>query len=165
MKTKMKWSSLTLFVLSGFTLMFTPNLEAKSEAKKADLAPKEISTPNKTTIIRANLMTPKKWKEMIKKTNQSFILEFKMGDQIPIRFIARGDLIESDPFHPVQYDLRVKRDFLLQVRNNQFFISFDGIYFFPFKDVMRGSWALSANTWDGTAIVNGLELAFDAWIK
>ena len=91
------------------------------------------------------------------------VAEFRQGDQIPVSFLAEGDLIETSQ-SAVNYVV-VKRTFWLKKENDEIMISLDGTNFKPFKELSTLQLSASAESSDKSGIINTISLAVKAKLK
>lgn len=97
---------------------------------------------------------------------KNLVVEFKLGDRLPVNLKAEGDLFESVDNNPTFVD--VKRDFYVKVAGANIHMSFDGVDFKPINELLRGNISVGASS-DQETISNFpasvINIAFSAFIK
>ncbi|MES2803473.1 MAG: hypothetical protein V4654_13350 [Bdellovibrionota bacterium] len=113
--------------------------------------------------IRATEMGASVWSDLAKGTLSDIIVEFRQGDELPVSFVAEGDLVETTQ-NSTSY-IGVKRNFWLKVKRANVLMSLDNITYKDISDVISGSFMANAGAGQNGGIANTLNLAFKAYLK
>ena len=103
-----------LFILGLAVTIFSQNIFAKT--------------------YRATELTGELVSEIMTSQDETYIVEFRNGDQIPVNFEAEGDLFDSK--NNINNILNIKKNFWLKIENNSILISFDETDYLSLKDVL-----------------------------
>lgn len=115
----------------------------------------------KAKTVRATEMGREIWSQISSGDKSELIVEFRLGDELPVSFSAEGDFLETSRTG-VSYVL-IKRNFWLKLTGNQVEMSLDGTTYKPIQDAIKGSFSAGAGSGSGSA--NAINLALSAYIK
>lgn len=112
--------------------------------------------------IRANQLESTKWSDL--GSLGDVIIEFQIGDELPVSLNAGGDLLETT--RPAISYVGVKRDFWLKVQSSKIQFSLDGINFKDLGESLSGSVEAGAGADDESGgIANAINISFKAFLK
>ncbi len=100
--------------------------------------------------IRVTKLSSNLIKKIQKGEVEDLVVEFKLGDRLPVNLKAEGDLFESVDSNPTFVE--VKKDFYLNIKGSSLNMSLDGVNFKPFTKVAKSK--LSISTPNDNAIEN-----------
>ncbi len=113
--------------------------------------------------VRATALDAKAWHQL-KNSAQTVVVEFRMGDLLPVTLQAQGDFIETT--ETGSSTVLVKRPFWIEVQGNQVLISLDGSSFRPIGDAVNANFSAQANTGESDGgIASAIGLIFSASVK
>jgi hypothetical protein len=113
--------------------------------------------------IRATEMTGSLWSKLTSGLAEELTVEFRQGDELPVTFVAEGDLLETSR-GGVSY-VAVKRNFWIQLRGNEVRMSLDGVAFKPIKEMIGGSFTVGSDADQNGGIANAIQLGLKAKLK
>jgi hypothetical protein len=114
-------------------------------------------------VIRATELGPTMWSDLNLGKLGDVVVEFRQGDYLPVTFVAQGDLIETRQFS-VSY-VGVKRNFWLQLNQNNVEISLDGTTFRKISDVLTGALEAGAGSAQNGGLADAINITFKALLK
>lgn len=97
------------------------------------------------------------------KIEQGTVVEFRQGDQLPVSFQAEGDLIETTRSE-VSY-VGVKKNFWVQLENNDLMMSFDGVNYKKVQDLLTGAFSVGAGSAENGGVADAINMKFTAKLK
>ena len=122
-----------------------------------------LSLPANAKTIRASELSSTEWSE-ISKGKEVITVEFRLGDELPVSFSAKGDFLETSRAG-VSY-VKVKKSFWLRLEKpDELDASLDGITFKPLKDIANGSFEAGAGQTLPGVPVNAINLVLTAVAK
>lgn len=113
--------------------------------------------------IRATEMSGSKWAQLTQGKLQDLVVEFREGDELPMTFVAEGDLIATT-HSPITY-VTIKRSFWLKAGHNTLDMSLDGNTFKPFNQVITGQAGIGALPDQEGGPATSIQATFKAFLK
>lgn len=112
--------------------------------------------------VRATELNNSTWAD-IRSGAQEFTIEFRERDELPVNFVAEGDLLATTSSTPSY--IVVKRNFWIKIVKDDVLLSTDGTLFKPLKDSISGSFSAGAGQNPNDGIANAIQLSFKAFLK
>jgi hypothetical protein len=113
--------------------------------------------------VRATEMTTADWAQLRSGTAETFVVEFRQGDQLPVYLAAKGDFIETA--QPGTTMVSVKRNFWLMLQNNQLQMSLDGSAYKPIQNLVTGAVTADADGSVPGGPADVINIVFSAILK
>ncbi len=120
-------------------------------------------TEGQSKTLRAGEMTAAQWGQLNSAPPKDVVVEFRMGDEIPVSFSSEGDLLETVQTG-VSY-VKVKQNFWIRLDKNDVQMSLDGTNFKDVKDVISGSFEAGAGSQNIGLPVNTIQMILKAKLK
>lgn len=114
-------------------------------------------------VVRATDMGTSFWSDLTKGKLGDVVVEFRQGDELPVTFVAQGDLIETRQTS-VSY-VGIRKNFWLRLRQNSLEISLDGTIFKKPNEVLTGSLEAGAGSAQNGGVVDTINIMFKAFLK
>jgi hypothetical protein len=86
-----------------------------------------------------------------------------LGDELPVSFSAKGDLLETSRTG-VSY-VSVKRNFWLKVQGNNVQLSLDGNTYKAITEMLTGSFMAGADSEENGGVANSIHLVLKAALR
>lgn len=122
-----------------------------------------LSYSSEARTIRATELKTKLLSAMQMNAKEDLTIEFRDGDELPVSFTAKGDLLETSR-EGVSY-VRVKRDFWVRILQDRISLSLDGREFKPIQEMLTGSFMAGAGSEENGGIAHAIQLGLDARLK
>ena len=113
--------------------------------------------------LRATEMDSHKWSELYQGKMQEVTIEFREGDELPMTFVAEGDLFATSQ-SPVTY-ISIKRNFWIKISENALVMSLDGVTFKPFNQVITGSFNVGGKPDQTTGSIDSIQAVLKTYLK
>ena len=108
-------------------------------------------------------MDSHKWSELYQGKMQEVTIEFREGDELPMTFVAEGDLFATSQ-SPVTY-ISIKRNFWIKISENALVMSLDGVTFKPFTQVITGSFNVGGKPDQTTGSIDSIQAVLKTYLK
>jgi hypothetical protein len=122
-----------------------------------------LAGTSEARTLRATEMSSTLWAELMAGEGEGLVVEFRQGDQLPVNFSAKGDLLET--VQPGLAYVNVKRGFWLKLERDELLMSLDGQAFRPLKESVAGGLSAGAGSEENGGIVNAITVALKAYLK
>jgi hypothetical protein len=116
-----------------------------------------------THVLRANQLGAADWSALQDGKLDQVVIEFRQGDELPLRLVAQGDLLESKEI--VISTVVVKRSFWIRPTRTALEISLDGQHFTKPQDALSGSLEVGSGADENGGAATGIGIFFKAFLK
>lgn len=120
-----------------------------------------VSGITNAETIRATELTADVMEKL--QSNCDIVVEFRLGDRLPVQLKAEGDLLETEDVTPTY--VVIKKNFFIKPSENTLLLSFDNSVYKPFNELITGSLTAGASSNKNGGPANVVDIFLKVFLK